>query len=152
MKLAEALVLRADNQRRLEQLKQRLIRNAKVQEGDNPAENPVELVEEINRVAHEVMLLVQRINRTNATTTLDDGMHISDALAARDTLALRQSVYRELAQTASVVQDRFTRSEIKFRSTVDIAEVQKEADRLANEYRALDSRIQQHNWITDLME
>ena len=40
MKLAEALVLRADGQKRIEQLQQRLIQNAKVQADDQPAENP----------------------------------------------------------------------------------------------------------------
>jgi len=34
MKLAEALILRADCQKRFEQLKARLLSNAKVQEGD----------------------------------------------------------------------------------------------------------------------
>jgi hypothetical protein len=37
MKLAEALILRADNKKRFEQLRQRLMNNAKVQEGDKPA-------------------------------------------------------------------------------------------------------------------
>ena len=36
MKLAEALFLRADYQKRLDQLKQRLLRNARVQEGADP--------------------------------------------------------------------------------------------------------------------
>ena len=40
MKLAEALILRADCQRHIEQLKQRLLRNVKVQEGDKPSEDP----------------------------------------------------------------------------------------------------------------
>jgi hypothetical protein len=35
MKLAEALVQRADKKKRIEQLKQRILRNAKVQEGQN---------------------------------------------------------------------------------------------------------------------
>ncbi len=38
MKLAEALVLRADYQKRITQLKQRLLLVARVQEGDRPAE------------------------------------------------------------------------------------------------------------------
>ncbi|MFZ1132181.1 MAG: hypothetical protein WAN38_15515 [Terriglobales bacterium] len=33
MKIAEALALRADLQKRLEQLKQRLVKNARIQEG-----------------------------------------------------------------------------------------------------------------------
>lgn len=60
MKLAEALILRADYQKRIEQLKQRLLRNAKVQEGDDPAENPAALVEEVNRLAQELEVLIQR--------------------------------------------------------------------------------------------
>ena len=40
MKLAEALIERADLQRRLEQLKQRLNQNAQYQEGEEPAEEP----------------------------------------------------------------------------------------------------------------
>jgi hypothetical protein len=43
MKIAEALALRADLQKRLEQLKQRLVKNARIQEGDSPEEDPVEL-------------------------------------------------------------------------------------------------------------
>ena len=39
MKLAEALILRADCQKRIAQLKSRLLVNAKVQEGDAPASN-----------------------------------------------------------------------------------------------------------------
>ena len=54
MKLAEALILRADYQKRLEQLKQRLVRNAKVQEGDSPAENPPTLIEELERTTAEL--------------------------------------------------------------------------------------------------
>jgi hypothetical protein len=47
MKLAEALILRADCQKRIAQLKSRLLVNAKVQEGDTPAETPQELITEL---------------------------------------------------------------------------------------------------------
>ena len=47
MKVAEALALRADLQKRLEQLKQRLVKNARIQEGDKPEEDPVELQAEL---------------------------------------------------------------------------------------------------------
>ena len=66
MKLAEALILRADCKKRLEQLKARVIRNAKVQEGDQPAEEPQGLLAEVERVARELAELVKRINRTNS--------------------------------------------------------------------------------------
>ena len=48
MKLAEALILRADLQKRLEQLRQRLILNAQVQEGEQPAEDPESLLRELD--------------------------------------------------------------------------------------------------------
>ena len=46
MKLAEALQLRGDLQKRLEQLTSRLYNNATVQEGEAPAEDPAALLEE----------------------------------------------------------------------------------------------------------
>ncbi len=152
MKLAEALSLRADAQKRIEQLRQRLVRNAKVQEGDAPAEEPNELLEELERVAADCLTLIQRINRTNNATTLEAGLTLADALARRDLLGQRQAVYRDLAQAASVTQDRHTRSEVKFRSTIDIASIQRRADELARDYRTLDVQIQETNWRTELIE
>ena len=66
MKLAEALILRADCQKRIAQLKSRLLTNAKVQEGDKPAETPQELIAELGRVSNELLDLIKRINRTNS--------------------------------------------------------------------------------------
>ena len=150
MKLAEALILRADCQKRFEQLKARIIRGAKVQEGDQPAENPVQLLAELERVAAELADLIKRINRTNAKTLYQDGKTISDALAERDVLALRRAFYGDLAQAAAVTQDRFTRTEVKYVRTVDVGETQKKADELAKAYREMDARIQELNWRTEL--
>ena len=44
MKLAEALANRADLQRRVEQMRTRLQRSARVQEGESPPEDPRELL------------------------------------------------------------------------------------------------------------
>ncbi len=118
MKLAEALVLRADGQKRIEQLQQRLIQNAKVQADDQPAEDPEVLLQEFEQLAQELVLLIQRINRTNCHTELEEGMSIADALAARDIAKLKSDIYRNLAQAAIIKQDRQTKSEIKFQSTI----------------------------------
>ena len=150
MKLAEALILRADCQKRFEQLKVRILRGAKVQEGDQPAENPVELLAEVERVANELADLIKRINKTNATTPFQDGKTMSDALAERDVLALRRALYNDLAQAAAVTQDRFTRTEVKYVRTVDVGETQKKADDLAKAYREMDARIQELNWQREL--
>jgi hypothetical protein len=152
MKLAEALILRADAQKRIEQLKQRLLRNAKVQEGDTPAENPGELIAELDRVTADLTRLIQQINRTNAATTLADGTIVSDALSLRDVLAKQHAVFRDLAATATVDQTRYSRSEVKFVSTVDVAAIQRRADDLARRHRELDATIQAANWSIDLLE
>jgi hypothetical protein len=152
MKLAEALILRADCQKRFEQLKARILRNAKVQEGDQPAENPQELIAESEQVATELAELIKRINRTNSTTPFADGKTISDALAERDVLVFRRGLYNELAQAASVTQVQYIRTEVKFVSTVNVGEAQKQADALARAYRELDARIQELNWQTEVVE
>jgi hypothetical protein len=152
MKLAEALILRADIQKRIEQLKQRLLRNAKVQEGDKPAEQPEKLVEELEQLSKELIELMQRINRTNAATELEPGITLSDALATRDILKLRHGIYTNLAQEATVTQSRFTKSEVKFKGTVNVADMQKRADELAKDHRTLDTQIQEANWRTELLD
>jgi hypothetical protein len=90
MKLAEALVLRADVMKRLAQVRARLMRNAKVQEGDEPAERPEELLAEYERLAHQLRELIGAINRTNCAIVFDAGT-LTDALAIRDVLRLRQA-------------------------------------------------------------
>jgi hypothetical protein len=151
MKLAEALILRADCQKRIAQLQQRLIRSAKVQEGEQPPEAPQELLAELEAATAELTSLIQRINRTNSLTPLQEKT-LSDALAERDVLQLKRQAYERVMQEASIRQDRYSRSEVRFVSTVDIAQIQGTSDNLARDYRILDSQIQAQNWQTDLVE
>lgn len=151
MKIAEALALRSDLQKRLEQVKQRLVKNARIQEGDKPDEDPAELQADLERLARELTVVIQRINRSNAAARFDDGT-LADALAERDVLKIRYAAYWELATAASTSQARTTRSEVKFVSTVSVAVIQRKADDLAREYRELDTRIQEADWTTTLME
>jgi len=152
MRLSEALILRADLQKRFAQIGLRLQQNARVQEGDRAAEDPGVLLEEIERMARELTGFIQRINRTNSQTTFEEGMTLSDALAKRDVLKMRQSIYRDLVRAASVSVMRISRSEVKYISTVDVAEIQGRADKLAKEIRELDTWIQEKNWSIDLLD
>ena len=79
-------------------------------------------------MASELETLIFRINRTNTETTISNGMTVTEALARRDALRLRATMYRELAQAAHVTSNRFSRSEVKFIRTVDVADIQREAD------------------------
>lgn len=151
MKLAEALIQRADCQKKIAQLRQRLNRSAKVQEGEQPPENPQELLVELENALADLTALIQRINRTNSNTPLENGT-LSDALAQRDTLATRRSVLDSLIQEAAIIHNRYSRSEVRFVSTVDIAALQRQVDSASQAYRLLDSQIQALNWQVDLLD
>lgn len=152
MKLSEALMNRADYQKRLGLLKQRILNNAKVQEGDEPAEAIPTLLAQVDQLAGEYQRLLQQINKTNIQTEFAPGMTLTDVLAARDVLALRRNLYQELANTATLRQERYTRNEVRFTTSVNVGEIQTQADRLAKEYRELDIKIQEVNWHTELIE
>ncbi|MCB0061749.1 MAG: DIP1984 family protein [Caldilineaceae bacterium] len=152
MKLAEALILRADAQKRIEQLRQRINSNAQVQEGETPAEDPQVLIAEFERVTDELTRLIRQINATNVATQLDSGRTLVDALAERDVLKLKHNVYSGLAKAAAGQQMRYSLSEIRVRSTVNVAEIQTQADDLARRHRELDTQIQAANWLTDLID
>lgn len=149
MKLAEALQERADLNRRIQQLQQRLNNNAIVQEGEQPAEDPKELLAELERSVCELEDLISRINLTNCHT-LVSGKSLTELLARRDMLTVKLGAYRNLVQSASQVARRATRTEIKLLSTVNVKELQKQVDQMAKELRLLDNSIQETNWNTEL--
>ncbi len=150
MKLAEALNQRADLQKRLAQLKDRLSNNVKVQEGDSPAEKPEDLFVELNASLKELESLIVRINKTNQETTWG-GKTLTEIIAAKDVLSLHLSTLRAVLEAANVRSDRYSRNEIKFVRTIDVTELQKKVDSLSKELRELDSSLQQANWMTDLL-
>ena len=151
MKLAEALAERSDCQNRLDELKKRVLRSARVQEGEQPAEDSTELLAEIDHVFARLLELVTAINRTNAKTAFDKRQTISDAIAARDLFGKKRDLLGSLAEAASTRQDRYSKSEVKFVATVSIAQLQKQIDSLSRQYREVDTRLQELNWNTELV-
>jgi hypothetical protein len=151
LKLAEALAERSDCQVRLEELKKRIIRSAKVQEGEEPAEDTTDLLAEIARVFDRLLELVRAINRTNAKTAFDETQTISDAIATRDVLGKKRDLLAGIADAASTRQDRYSKSEVKFVATVPIGQLLKQVDVLAKQFRETDTRLQELNWKTDLI-
>jgi hypothetical protein len=152
MKLAEALVLRADLQKRLAQMRTRLSQSALVQEGEQPPENPGELLAELEQILRQLQDLIARINKTNLQSKLPDGTILTDALARRDILSLHHSALNGLVETASNRIERYGRSEIRKLSTVDVAALRRQMDDLARQRREMDTTIQATNWTTDLLE
>jgi hypothetical protein len=151
MKLAEALILRADLKKRIEQLRERLRRNAKVQEGNQPVESPEILLSEFERSAAELEVLIRRVNATNATVMFDGNHLISDAIARRDGFDLRIRIMREVIAATSEAGWLITRSEIKSVPTLDAAVLQRQLDDLSRERRELDTQLQSINWKVELV-
>ena len=156
MKLAEALALRADATRRVDQLRTRIVANARFQEGEEPAEDAQALLAEAGAVLDELEDLIRRINRTNAATRIGPEGTITDALARRDVLRTRHSVVTAAADAAvgrsQAGMGRQLRSELKMLAALPVAQLRAQADDLARQIRELDVRIQQSNWEFDLME
>ena len=151
MKLAEALINRTDLQRRLNDLEIRLHNNARVHEGEAPAEDPMLLLSELMEVTQQLEDLVTRINLTNSQTIEGDDT-LTGLLAQRDIRGNELRILNSFLDNASSVSQRYSRSEIKVLSTVDVSELRKQADALSRELRELDIRIQALNWATELLD
>ena len=150
MKLATALSERADIQRRISQITVRLNNNAKVQEGEEPAENPLELLKELDACLKRLEELIARINKTNNETKAGD-VTITDLIARRDCLKQRVSIMRDFLDASSNRIDRYSKSEIKVFSTVPVSELQKQVDAFSKQLRETDEKIQEMNWTTELI-
>ena len=149
MKLAEALNQRADLQKRIAQLRERISNNVKVQEGDEPAEDPEDLFRELAVCLNDLENIIVRINRTNQETVWE-GKTLTEMIAGKDVLSLHLSVLRSALDAANVRSDRYSRNEIKFVRTIDVNTLQKQVDDRSGDLRELDSKLQQANWMTDL--
>ena len=150
MKLAEALDERAALRDTIEELKQRLYRNALVQEGETPAKDPTALLRELAAHTEAFVALVTRINVANTRLRLPDGMSLTEALARRDMLHLQQLIHANMATKANPEHDRYSKREIKMIATVSVAALRARRDELARDARRLDLAIQQTNWQADL--
>ncbi len=157
--VGEALNRRSDLQKRIAQLQDRLSACVLAQEGEAPPESPDELLTELDQRCDELQALIAKINHTNAGASLATGETVTEGLARRDVIALRQGALRTAIKAAtggvlggSLGLTRYSRSEIRMVRHVKVAELQSRLDTLAQQRRELDNRLQEHNWQATLME
>lgn len=151
MKLAEALQERSDLNYKISDLELRLTQNSLVQEGEAPNEKPEELLKTLDQCVTRLQKLIAHINLTNCKTIVE-GRSITEIIAEKDSAALRLSAYRTLASSAGSINFRARGSEIKLIPTVNVKDIQKEADNIAKQVRLLDNLLQSANWTTELIE
>ena len=151
MKLAEALSIRKELQTRISQLSSRLMNNVKIQEGDEPAEDPKDLFKELDSCLKQLEEYIYRINLTNLHT-VSGNKSLTQLLAERDVLTKRVSVMQEVFnQASSSSSERYSRSEIKYVTTVDVKALRKQIDKLSAQLRQLDIEIQSLSFSTELI-
>src|ERR1700680_3166769 len=115
MKLAEALAHRADLVTKINKLGERLNLNACLQEGTKANEDPRQLLELLNDSLVDYRILIQRINLTNATTSLDFADSrgtIMHRIAERDVAKMKFGIIDRLITAAQPKEDRYSHSEI----------------------------------------
>ena len=150
MKLAEALLLRADVQKKLESLRERVVRNAVVQEGETPSEDPNALLEQVTSISEQLKRLVFAINEANLKGKTGQGRTLTEALAERDVLVRRHSIFQAVATSAAKPPERYGVKEIRWVKIVDVAALQKATDALAKAIRELNAEIQAANWQIEI--
>lgn len=150
MKLAEALLLRGDMQKKLASLRERIQRNALVQDGDKPHEDPNALLREAAGVIEELEKLVLRINMSNLKHSLPDRRTLTAAVAHRDSLVHRHSLLQAAIAATQQEPDRYSTREIKWVAVVEVAKLQRQSDDVAKTIRELNAAIQETNWRVEL--
>ena len=149
MKLAEALVLRADLQKRVESLRARIVKNTVVQQGDKPAEDPKLLLKQASQAIEQLKKLMFEINAANYTGRTAQGRSLTEAIADRDALMLKHSFIKAAAESV-VKPAAYGTREIRWVGTISAADLQKEADELAVRIRDVNLEIQEANWQIDI--
>ena len=150
MKLAEALSLKKDLEKRISDLKERLDNAVRVQEGDEPADNPPELLAELNRCLEQLETLIYNINVTNMKVVNEDGKSMTKMLAERDVLTKRIGILRSTFNRAASYGDRYSRNEVRSVATIEAKPLRQELDKFSKQYRELDMTIQRLNFTYDL--
>ena len=150
MKLAKALSIRKDLQTRISDLSSRLVNNVRIQEGDEPAEDPKDLLKELDSCLKQLEEYIYRINLTNMRT-MSGEKTLTQLMAERDVLTKRVQILREVFNQASSSSERYSRSEIKYVTTIDVKAMGKQLDKLSSQLRSLDVEIQSINFATELM-
>ena len=152
MKLAEALMLRTDMQTRLASLKARIAKNTVIQDGEKPNEDPTALIAQANTIIKERAELIAEINATNQTANIENQQTLSQLITKREELTAMHSLLQTAIDASSAEHQRYSLTEIKWVTTINISKLQKQADGLSVKIRKMNLLIQQANWTVDLIE
>ena len=84
-------------------------------------------------------------------TTNGEGKTLTRLMAEKDVLTMRIGSLRNIFDTASSGQDRYSRSEIKMVTVIDVKQLGRQIDDYSAQLRKLDIEIQSLNFQTELL-
>ena len=123
-----------------------------VQDGDEPSEDPNELLKQVFALTQESQKLVLAIHQTNALAKLNDDRSLLALLTQRDELVERHKILTSAISNTNSEPDRYSSREIKWRKVIPVSSLQKQADDISAKLRDLNVLIQANNWQIDLIE
>jgi len=150
MKIAEALLLKADMDSKITSLTERIKKYAVVQEGTEPHEDPRKLIKKVNGVTADRFDLARRIQAANARAKTADGRSVSDVLLHREMLRWQSHVIKQAIEATQKEPDRYRLAELKWVSVIDVEKMQKQLDDFSKRLREANAAIQEANWREDL--
>lgn len=152
MKLAEALIERRDLQNKLLELKNLMLANTLVEEGNEPDIEVADLLQQSDQASKQLEELIVAITKRNQeilVTVEGNTCTLQSLLAKRGRLRQKYDLYTSLLE-ATRENRRFGRNEIRMVKTVSVKELTAKLDELAKSLRQTDALIQQTNWLEDL--
>ena len=148
MKLAEALLLRADLMKKIEHLQNRIVPVLIVSDDKIPQEDPNKLMAQLRKTIQDLETLIIRINKTNNETYIEGEGLLMEALAKRDSLKMLSEKLRNIRYAAQINNS----GDKNLKTTIDIKKLQIEMDQTGRAFREIDSKIQGINWLTELKD
>ncbi|WP_318640502.1 DIP1984 family protein [Flavobacterium ardleyense] len=148
MKLAEGLLLRADLIKKIEHLQNRIMPVLIVSDDRLPQEDPDKLLAQLRKTIQDLEILIIRINKTNNVTIVEGEGLLMEALAKRDSLKLVSEKLRNIRRSAQI----FNTGDSNLKTTINIEKLQIEIDQAGRAFREIDSKVQEINWLTFLVD
>jgi hypothetical protein len=152
IKLAEALLIKAEYEERLESLRTRLRVSARVQDGNFPPEDPETLLADVQTCLDNLASLNKRISITQSQTLLASRQTLADAIIDQEILVKKQSIYQSIVEAGTIPPDAYQSSNMRWLVTVNIAGLNRRIEEIAKEYRLLETEIQKVSWSTKLVD
>jgi len=147
MRLAEALMERADLKKKIAQMSDRMIQNAKVYEDEEPMEDMSKLLRELDRITERYEDLMWKINLANATNRASNGEPLVELIARREAYISKDKALRDmLASLKTDRHDYYGNNDRKRVVKIDVPAIRKQTDSIAKRIREIDALNQEANW------